>query len=556
MSFAGGQLLTCFYTFMTSLFAALLMVPFLRLWALEQGRVDAPDARKVHTVAMPRLGGIAIFLAFLFAVIIFLPIDTTIRGILAGTLVIFATGVVDDLHGLGARGKFTGQVAACLITLLVGRLYLTELGDLFGFGAIVLPLWAAIPFTVFAVVGVINAINLIDGLDGLAGGVACIALAAFFLLGWLTNDPVTMVLAAAMIGAVLGFLKDNFYPANIFMGDTGAMVVGYLLACLALYTTQQPGATISPMVPVLILGLPLLDTVWVLLRRLLQGGSPFTADRSHLHHKFLDLGFAHHQTVIMIYGMSLFWAICALLLRGLPEYVLLLCYLLTAGGGYLLLRVLLAARRRQRAGARDSVALRDMPLYRTLCEHAQRLLLPVRLLLGLYLLLAVAALCRAPVLPWQIAATLLAGGGLLWLRWQKDDRQFILLIAYAAFAMLATQLWTAELAFAGGLTFKRAGDILLGTAGSLAALRLLFRQAGDFALTSADSLVLAICIFLAIASQQELLGYSINGPLFRTVVGVVVIRTLLGGRQTTRPQVVWAAFALLAIIALVGLLAG
>ena len=238
MNFSGGLLLTCFYSFMTALFAALIMVPFLRQWALDKDTVDHPDARKIHDMPMPRLGGIAIFLAFLFSAIIYLPIDEKIRGVLAGTLIIFATGVVDDLNGLTSRRKFAGQVAACLTTILVGKLYLTDLGNLFGFGPVVMPLWLGVLFTVFAVVGVINAINLIDGLDGLAGGVSSIALTAFFLIGWLENDPVTMILSAALVGGVFGFLKYNFYPARIFMGDTGSMVVGYVLAFIAVTSTQ------------------------------------------------------------------------------------------------------------------------------------------------------------------------------------------------------------------------------------------------------------------------------------------------------------------------------
>ncbi len=218
MNFAGGLLLTCFYSFMTALFAALIMVPFLRQWALDKDNVDQPDARKIHDVPMPRLGGIAIFLAFLFSAIIFLPIDESIRGLLAGMLIIFATGVVDDLNGITSRRKFAGQVAACLITILVGKVYLADLGNLFGFGPVVMPVWLGVPFTVFAVVGVINAINLIDGLDGLAGGVSSIALTAFFLIGWLENDPVTMILSAAPGRCDLRFPEVQFLPGTDLHG--------------------------------------------------------------------------------------------------------------------------------------------------------------------------------------------------------------------------------------------------------------------------------------------------------------------------------------------------
>ncbi|PLX86896.1 MAG: hypothetical protein C0614_03420 [Desulfuromonas sp.] len=538
---------------MTALFAALIMVPFLRQWAIDQGTVDLPDARKVHSIPMPRLGGIAIFLAFLFSCVIFLPIDDRIRGMLAGTLVIFATGVVDDLHGLNSRGKFAGQIGACLITILVGKIYLTELGDLFGFGPLHLPVWAAVPFTVFAVVGVINAINLIDGLDGLAGGVSSIALVAFFLIAWLEGDPEAMVLSAAMAGAIFGFLKDNFYPARIFMGDTGAMVVGYVLAFLAVFMTQRPTAAISPMVPVVVLGLPLLDTVWVMMRRLLRGGSPFTADRTHVHHKFLDLGFDHRPTVIIIYGISLFWAVCALLLRGLAEYQLLVFYLVTAVSCYLALRLLLTRHTAMVTNPSNRFDLRSSRFYGYLYERSHLLMVGIKFLLGLYMGVALYAIFTHSLFPWQIALALLGGGCYLSLMRSGDDRQFLLLIVYAAFGVAATQVWVSQETFFGSLTVKRCGDLLLGAAGILVMAKLLLRRSEEFVLSTADYLVLAVCIFLAVASQKELLGYSINGPLFRTVLGVLAVRTLVSDNFQTQRVVISLAFVVLVLSTLVGL---
>ena len=553
MNYTGGLLLTCFYSFMTALFAALIMVPFLRQWAIDQGTVDLPEARKVHLTPMPRLGGIAIFLAFLFSCVIFLPIDDRIRGMLAGTLVIFATGVVDDLHGLDSRSKFAGQISACLITILIGKIYLIELGDLFGFGVIHLPVWAAVPFTVFAVVGVINAINLIDGLDGLAGGVSSIALVAFFLLAWLEGDPEAMVLSAAMAGAIFGFLKDNFYPARIFMGDTGAMVVGYVLAFLAVFMTQRPAAAISPMVPVVVLGLPLLDTIWVMMRRLPKGVSPFAPDRTHVHHKFLDLGFEHRLTVIVIYGISLFWAVCALLLRGLAEYKLLVFYLATAISCYLALRLLLTRHTAMVTNPSNRFDLRNSQFYNHLSERSQVLLVGIKFLLGLYMGVALYAILTQSLFPWQIALALLGGGFYLSLMRSGDDRQFLLLIVYATFGMAATQVWASQETFLGILTVKRCGDLVLGSAGVLVLIRLLLRRSGEFVLSTADFLVLAVCIFLAVASQKELLGYSINGPLFRTVLGILAVRTLASDNPRTQRMVIGAGFAILLLFTLVGL---
>jgi UDP-GlcNAc:undecaprenyl-phosphate GlcNAc-1-phosphate transferase len=555
MLFAGGKLLTCFYSFMTALFAALIMVPFLRQWALDKNTVDIPDERKVHESPMPRLGGIAIFLAFLFSSIIYLPIEQSVRGLLSGTLIIFATGVVDDLNGLSSRGKFGGQAAACLITILVGNVYLTNLGNLFGFGDILLPAWVGIPFTVFAVVGVINAINLIDGLDGLAGGVTTIALMAFFLLGWLEDDPITMILAAAMVGAIFGFLKYNFYPARIFMGDTGSLVVGYVIGFIAVYLTQKSTSTTSPMVPVLVLGLPLLDTVWVMSRRIISGVSPFAADRSHVHHKFLSLGFEHQLTVIVIYGISLFLACCALLLRGLPEYLLLLIYLVAAISSYLFLRYVMQNREKFPFLRGDSTsAVRSTTTYRKLIDLSDKLLLGIKVLLAAYFLVAALAVLNIDVLPWQVALVLLAAGAYLWFSPLTDNRQFLMLVVYATFGLAATQVWSAEMEMVGGLTFKRSGDLLLGVAGLLAVVKIQFRREGELFLTTADYLSLAVCIFMAIASQQAILGYSINGPLFRTVVGIVALRTIVTRGQVTQRIVVSCSTGFLLLVMVVGLM--
>jgi UDP-GlcNAc:undecaprenyl-phosphate GlcNAc-1-phosphate transferase len=555
MNFAGGLLLTCFYSFMTALFAALIMVPFLRQWALDKDSVDQPDARKVHDVPMPRLGGIAICLAFLFSAIIFLPIDERIRGLLAGMLIIFATGVVDDLNGMTSRRKFAGQVAACLTTILVGKLYLTDLGNLFGFGPVVMPPWFGILFTIFAVVGVINAINLIDGLDGLAGGVSSIALTAFFLISWLENDPVTMILSAALVGAIFGFLKYNFYPARIFMGDTGSMVVGYVLAFIAVASTQRSGSSISPMAPVLILGLPLLDTVWVMMRRIFKRISPFTADRTHIHHQFLELGFEHRFTVVVIYTISLFWAVCALVLRSLPEYLLLFFYLTTALCSYLLLRYL-AQRKEQFNFLRrdDSTGIRSSTTYQMLSGYSDYLLTGVKLLLSLYLVVALLAVFLDPIIPWQIAVILLGCGVYLWQSRQADNRQFLMLVAYATFGLIATQTWSMDQPIIADISLKRCGDIMLGAAGVLAVIKILFRRIGELFLTTADYLVLAVCIFLAIASQQAVLGFNINGPLFRTVVGIVALRTTASHDQAVQRAVICCCVLVLLVVSVMGLM--
>jgi UDP-GlcNAc:undecaprenyl-phosphate GlcNAc-1-phosphate transferase len=548
------DLLNHFYAFITAFGTALIMVPFLRRWALDQGTMDLPEERKVHSTPTPRLGGVAIFLSFLFSVLIFAPQSMTLRGLLAGSLVVFATGIADDLHDLSSKQKFFGQIVACLVTIIVGNLWLCRLGDLFGFGEILLPIWLGVPFTVFAVVGVSNAINLIDGLDGLAGGVSVMALGAFALLALLDGNPLAATLALAAVGSVLGFLKYNFYPARIFMGDTGSLSVGFLLGFLAVLLTQHKGANVSPMLPVVILGLPLFDAIWVMTRRLLGRTSPFAPDKSHVHHKFLDLGFEHRFTVLVIYAISLFWACSALVLSTLPDYALLAFLLATALCFYLLLRHLIRHRERYPFFTRDTEGgIRTSGTFNR-CADLADLIMPLLswLVVGFALLGVVCVLTNGTTV-WPVAL-LLAIVGLGMRLWSRDGSEFPLLMVYAAACLLAFVIWQQGEAGVFGLSFKRYGDGLLLVMALLVGLKLLFRRINEFFLGTADFLALALMIFLVIAAQQpRLLGISLGGPMVRAILLMLAARTISSRGPAFRRLLINGSLVVLAVLAVAGL---
>lgn len=547
------NLLSHFYAFTVALCAALIMVPFLRRWALDRGSVDIPDERKVHNTPMPRLGGIAIFLAFLFSTLIFVPQSLISRGLIAGGLVVFATGIADDLHGLKSREKFFGQTVACLVTIAVGNLWLHDLGDLFGFGRILLPVWLGVPFTVFAVVGVSNAINLIDGLDGLAGGVSVIALTPFALLGLLDGNFMVSMMAVALAGALLGFLKYNFFPARIFMGDTGSLTVGFILGFLAVLLTQGEGAHVSPMLPVVILGLPLFDAIWVMTSRLCKRLGPFSPDKTHVHHKFLDLGIEHRFTVLVIYTISLFWACSAVVLHDLPEYALLVFLFGTAICSYLLLRHLLKHRQRYTFLSRDNEGpIRNSALFNRCADLIDRILPLLSVVLALYALLGVGYVLTNGVKVWPVALILcVIGVGMR--RWAPGGQAQLLLV-YAAACLLAFVLWRQGESVWFGVSPKRLGDGLLLVAVLLVGTKLLFRRAGEFFLGTADFLALSLMIFLSIAAQQpNLLGIAINGPLLRAILLVLAARTIASRGPASRRLLVNSTLVLLAVFALAGL---
>lgn len=549
--------MTNFYIFITALFAALLMIPFLQRWALKRGEVDVPDARKVHDGAIPRLGGIAIFLSFLFSLLVHGEMTPAVRGILAGGLVVFITGLVDDLGGLSPRRKFLGEIGACLLAVVVGQFYLVNLGDLFGFGPIILPPWLGIPFTVFAVVGVINAMNLIDGLDGLSGGVSVIALTAFLALAWQDGNATVVTLCAGLLGGLLGFLKYNFYPARIFMGDAGSLTVGFVLGLLAVSLTQAPGASVSPAVPVLILGVPIMDTIWVMGQRLLRGGSPFAPDRTHVHHRFLDLGFQHRFTVVIIYAISLFWAVFAVVFRQLPSWLLLSCFLLVSLASYLGLRHVLRHPGRFAWLRHDSArGLRQSASYLRLANRADRLLPVLTTLILLYL--AVGMLAGATLgdggPPWQTIGLLLAGAvGVLFLTRNVINPFLLAMLYFVGLAVTLTVESHAGHSLTAGLSLEQLADGLLLTIALLATVKILLRKDGEFFLASVDILLLGLSIFLAVT----LLSLDEPGPLagafLKGIVLFIGVKVVTAGSRRQARAIVFGMLAVLAAIAVGGM---
>ncbi len=490
--------------FMTALFVSLGLVPVLRRWALTSGALDIPDKRKVHKQAIPRLGGIAIYISYLFATLVFVDPSREVRGVLAGGLVIFVIGLIDDLYGLSSKMKFIGEIAGVLVTMTIGHLYLVNLGNLFGFGNIVLPLWLAIPFTIFAVVGVINAINLIDGLDGLSGSLSVIALAAFMLLAFLDGNSDVMFLCAALMGAVLGFLKYNLYPARIFMGDTGSLGIGFVLGFLAVLLTQPSGTNVSPLIPVVILGLPIIDAIWVMTRRVMKGEKPFSPDMTHVHHKFLNLGFEHRFTVILITGISLFWSLLAITAFDWPEYLLLLIYLVVSLTFYGLLRYLINHREQYRFMAKDSRdGIRQTATYNrlsSLIDSTSPLLL---ILLIVYLLLAVIASFSVVVKSLWIILACAAGFVVYWLI--RHSHHHSISHSFLKSSFYLSGLIVALLVDSAGChnpLIVQSEILIFALITTLVIFKALFRLEGEFFVGTPELVVLITGVFALVAFSQ------------------------------------------------------
>ncbi len=311
-----------------ALFAFSLAVSFVatrqvRDVATRRGWVAAPpDGRHVHQTALPRLGGVAIFLAFSVSLGIWLGLSLIfprlVEGLAPETLLriyvpaclIFCLGIYDDLHGAGPYLKFSVQAIAGAMLFAGGMRVL----DLPLISPHSLPWFVGLPLTVLWVVAVTNAFNLIDGLDGLAAGSALFSTMVFFVCSLVNHSWLGSLMSVTLAGAILGFLRFNFNPATIFLGDSGSLFIGFMLSALALAGSQKAPTFVAVAIPVVSFGLPILETLLSILRRIISGRPIFTADREHIHHKLLEMGFSHRQVVIVLYAVSAVFAMLSLFL--------------------------------------------------------------------------------------------------------------------------------------------------------------------------------------------------------------------------------------------------
>jgi UDP-GlcNAc:undecaprenyl-phosphate GlcNAc-1-phosphate transferase len=325
---AAAALPLLLVAFVIAALIAVLATPLVRRLALRHGVVDRPSARRVNVRPVPRGGGVAVVLAFLAVATVLVIVNDQLRlvrtpagldagqliALLAGGAAAATLGAVDDYLDLRARWQFASQIMLAVAAVMLG-IGIGFINNPFGAGLIVFDQPFAAGFTVLWILGMINSLNFIDGLDGLSSGIALIAAVTLGIISLTTqiNQPFVAVLCFALAGALLGFLRWNSHPATIFTGTSGTMFVGYTLAILSILGSAKVA------VALLVLGVPIIDTFWIIVRRLASGRSPFTPDRGHIHHRLLDLGLSHRQTVLLIYGMCAGLGMLALLLSGVNQ---------------------------------------------------------------------------------------------------------------------------------------------------------------------------------------------------------------------------------------------
>ena len=295
---------------------SLILTPLVRKLAFKIGATDKPDARRVNKKEMPTIGGLAVYLAFFIAMFFMLPVPFEQSfPIFLGATVIIITGLIDDIKELSPKMKLVGIIIAALIIYFMADIRM----DMFTIpflGAFKLG-WLSFPFTLIWILAITNAVNLIDGLDGLATGVSIIALTTMGIIGYffLTVASINIpIMIFALVAALIGFLPYNFYPAKIFLGDTGALFLGFMISVMSLQGLKNV-TFISVIIPVVILGVPITDTIYAMLRRKLDNKPISSADKMHLHHRLMALGLTHRQTVLAIYSLAIIFSFTALLYK-------------------------------------------------------------------------------------------------------------------------------------------------------------------------------------------------------------------------------------------------
>lgn len=320
----SGKLVWTLVAALASAFAlTFAATPSVKKLAEKLGAMDVPDGqRRIHDHPIPRMGGLAIFFGFLVATVLFSELTNQIVGILGGCLIIVISGVADDIHHLKWWEKLAAQAAATAVAIASGVLIeVVTNPNVFGDTPHLVLGWLSVPVTVVWIIGITNAVNLIDGLDGLAAGVSIISSAAMLAVSLFipeAGDNVPVVLAALM-GACMGFLPYNLNPAKIFMGDTGSLLLGYILATISAVGLFKFYAVVTFAVPVIALAIPVADTLFAIVRRILKGQSPVEPDRGHLHHILLDMGLSQKQAVAVLYAVSSVFGAAAMLITRAGE---------------------------------------------------------------------------------------------------------------------------------------------------------------------------------------------------------------------------------------------
>jgi len=548
--------ITNFYIFLAALFTTLILVPLSARLAVKFGGMDQADERKIHTQDIPRLGGAAIFFGFLLALMIFEVPDRQGNGFLAGALIVFLIGLADDLISLAPMQKLAGTALAVFVGARTGGVSLASLGDPFATGEIDLGI-LSLPFTILAVTGVINAINLLDGLDGLAAGFSAIAATAFGYLAYETGNLPLLGMCAALLGSTIGFLKFNSYPARIFMGDSGSLFLGYCLGFFSLMLVQGSNRSISELTPLLILAIPIYDTLFVMYRRWRMGHRLFSPDRRHLHHRLLDMGIGHNATVIVVYGFAYLLCAVAIVSHNLPDPWLALIVIATPLLLYALLRYLVhLSVQRNISAIRSERPFRLTHSYRRLVNFSRQLVVVAK-----YLIIAI--LWLAFFLPTQPGSQLSIIAGLLFvlclvLFFMTHDwgNRFLLFVIYGsgAFIVLAMENAGRGVSLAGFPLLSISDDIFFSLLALIGSKAFIHRRTGKLLNSPLECLLLFLVISVPMLPKHYVNELHLLTVAVKSVILFVSYKLVLIHQTHRNLKIIFSTLLALCAISIKGLL--
>ncbi len=517
------------------------VIPLMMRLAPALGMIDMPDSRKVHAQPVSRVGGIGIVIGALIPLLIWLPADDMLRTYFIGAAVLMVFGAVDDARELGHFVKFLGQGIAVVTMVYFGDLWVARIP----FVEFTLPAAIGKPFTVFAMIGVINALNHSDGLDGLASGEALLSLIAIVYLSVLVGGSNQAAVAVAMvtIGGLFGFLRFNTHPARVFMGDSGSQFLGFTIGFLAILLTQEIHTAMSPAVVLLLIGLPIVDILAVFYLRISGGMNWFKATRNHIHHRLLDLGFAHYETVVIIYSVQALLVATGILLRYQSDWLLTAIYVGACASLFAL--ITLAERRGWKAGQGTFTAplssalaeLRDSPLLRSLPYRFLTIAIPAAVLAGAALVpdvprdfavisLALAVVLAVEILFGQQAVSIIRRG-----------------IVYVTIVFLTYLIAAGSLTHE--LVWQRTEFAFFGLLAAAVALTIRYSREVEFRTTPTDYLLLFIVLAVGVLPGELFAGNEVAAGLIKAVILIYASELLLNARSGR-----WNPLSITSLIAL------
>ncbi len=517
------------------------VIPLMMRLAPALGMIDMPDSRKVHAQPVSRVGGIGIVIGALIPLLIWLPADDMLRTYFIGAAVLMVFGAVDDARELGHFVKFLGQGIAVVTMVYFGDLWVARIP----FVEFTLPAAIGKPFTVFAMIGVINALNHSDGLDGLASGEALLSLIAIVYLSVLVGGSNQAAVAVAMvtIGGLFGFLRFNTHPARVFMGDSGSQFLGFTIGFLAILLTQEIHTAMSPAVVLLLIGLPIVDILAVFYLRISGGMNWFKATRNHIHHRLLDLGFAHYETVVIIYSVQALLVATGILLRYQSDWLLTAIYVGACASLFAL--ITLAERRGWKAGQGTFTAplssalaeLRDSPLLRSLPYRFLTIAIPAAVLAGAALVpdvprdfavisLALAVVLAVEILFGQQAVSIVRRG-----------------IVYVTIVFLTYLIAAGSLTHE--LVWQRTEFAFFGLLAAAVALTIRYSREVEFRTTPTDYLLLFIVLAVGVLPGELFAGNEVAAGLIKAVILIYASELLLNARSGR-----WNPLSITSLIAL------